>query len=298
MTNTLRSLVLVASLPLVPVSFGQTLTDATSIPAIGTIENRIYHSDFSATGLATSGTGNTWNAMGVTPFGISSVTTYTPGSASPYAANFPTATICAEVLNGGNTEWRHFLVSSSIAELLGTGTDEFIGGRTYCEFPLSLDDSFSDTYTVGGNTNNDVTVYVASGQILAPWGTIPNVVMFQVNGGPYTFYMASNLLDAIGSYMPGFGLDLWQVDVVSTVTEPNSARIGVWPSPAIDVAHVFLPFAGANFQLFDAQGRVVLEGTSTIDRLDIEVGSLTPGIYTFSARSGNSLLARTRFVVQ
>lgn len=300
MKHPLHHLLLLASVAIVPSLAAQTLTEANSIPAIGTVENRTYYTDFSASGLATSGTGNTWNAMGVTAFGLTSTTTYRAPGDSPYAATYPSTTICAEALTGlPPAEWRHFHVTSSVAELLGASADEFIGGRTYCEYPFGIGDSFTDTYTVGGNANTDVVEYVASGEIQAPWGTIQNVVMFQINGGPYTFYGANNLLDAIGSYLPGFGLDLWQVEVVSAINEYAIGDIGICPVPASDIVRMTLPLGGASvITVQDAAGRTVELFTSLTDQVVIDLRSFEPGLYTVIALEAGGRRATGRFVVE
>ena len=300
MKDTLHHCLLLATLASACPVFSQTLTDVSSIPAIGTVENRSYYQDGSANGLATSGAGNTWNAMGVTPFGIMRTVTYhTPGD-SPYAANYPTTTICAEDDNGTPpAEWRHFHVSSSIAELLGASSDEFVGGRTYCEFPFSPGGSFTDSYTIGSTPYTDEVVFVASGEIAAPWGTIPDVVMFQINGGPYTFYQTGNLLDPIGSYMPGFGLDLWQVDISSGITEPVSVTIGIWPVPAGEHVSVASPFNGSQtVVVIDAEGRSVRSLVSAGRAFTMDIGDLVTGVYTVVATDAMGKRAVGRLLVR
>ncbi len=300
MKTTLRRSLFISTLPLASFCSAQTLTEATSIPAIGTVENRSYHQDRSASGLATSGTGNTWNAMGVTPFGITRTVIYRAPGDSPYAAIYPTTTICAEDNSGTPpAEWRHFHVTSSFAELLGANSEEFVGGRTYCTYPFSLGNTFTDDYTIAGNPYTDVVDYVASGEITAPWGTITNVVMFQTNGGPYTFYQASNMLDAIGSYMPGFGLDLWQVEVATGMTITPAPALGMWPVPAADMVHIALPFTGPHTVIVrDASGRIVHEGISADTQVDVDLRSLAPGIYAVSAVDARGRGAAGRLIVE
>lgn len=300
MRKMLRRKLFMSTLPLASFCSAQTLTEASSIPAIGTVEQRTYYTDFTSTGLATSGTGNSWDLTGVTAFGLTSTTTYRSPGDSPYAATYPTTTICAEALNGPPPgEWRHYSVSPTIAELLGANSDEFIGGRTACEFPFNLGNSFTDTYTIAGNTSTDVVEYVASGEIQAPWGTIPNVVMFSVNGGVFVFYSASNMLDAIGSYMPGFGSDLWQVEIMTGITTTPAASLGVWPVPSADMVHITLPFTGSHTVMVrDATGRVVHESRSTGVQVDIDLHSFAPGIHEVTAVDAQGRCAAGRLVVQ
>jgi hypothetical protein len=281
-------------------STAQTLTDATSVPAVGTAETRSYHTDFTATGFATSGTGNLWFATGLIPSGITKTIIYRTPSDSPHAATYPGTTLCAESI--GDTppaEWLHFNVNSSIAELLGVNTDEFVGGRTYCEFPFDMGDQFSDSYTISGTTLTDDIEYAASGEILTPWGTVPDVVMFAVNGGSsYLFYMTANLLDPIGSYVPGFGMDLWQVEIVTGHVNKESPELGVWPVPARDFVWLAMPFAGGRVIMTDATGRTVREMNVTALRTALDISDLPSGIYTVTCTGDRGGRSSGRIVVQ
>jgi hypothetical protein len=280
----------------------QTLTEANSIPAVGLTESRTYYSDFSASGLATSGTGNTWDLSAATPFGTAASIEYTVPAASPYAASYPSTTICMHRDAGGpNEEWRHYHVDATIAELLGANTDVFDGGRTFCTFPFSMGSTFTDTYSInGGSPNTETDEYVASGQIIAPWGTVPNVVMVSVNGGfSYYFYSADNVLDAIGTYTPGFGADLWRVESSTGINERAELAIGAWPVPARDKVTIKVPFAGTvRFEILDATGRRVHAGTITNGLGDVDVSALVPGTYVTQAIDGAGSRAVGRLVVK
>lgn len=300
MRPTLRHLNCFCSLLLGTGLSAQTLTDANSILSIGTVENRIRYNDPSASGWATSGSGNTWDAMGVTTTGAYDMVTYLAPGASPYASTYPTATLCAQVDgNSTPTEWRHWNVIPALAELLGANTDEFIGGRTACEFPLDIGGSFTDSYTIAGTSYTDVSAYVASGSIQAPWGTIPNVVMFQVNSGPYILYNANNLLNSIGYYFPGFGMDLWEVTISNSVEETAARSIGIWPVPSSDVVNVALPFSGASaITIRDSAGRTVREVRSADPLLTLDVNELVPGVYTLTSLDRTGRFATGRLVVR
>lgn len=278
---------------------GQILTQATSIPAIGTVENRTYYTDFSATSLVTSGTGIVWNMSALTPFGVTSTSTYRVASDSPYLGTYPGTTMCMERVSGIDTEWRHYNVTASIAELLGVNTDVFVNGRTYCQFPFSLGSTFSDDYMIGATTFTNDAEYVASGEILAPWGTVSNVVMYAMDGGSsYLFFMAGNVLDPIGSYMPGFGVDLWEVEVVSGVEEANELGIGAWPVPAEERVVIALPFRASALTISDAVGRTIMTMTPTAVRFELGLEVFMPGSYTVLATGTTNRVAAGRIVVR
>lgn len=299
MKITRRCTTLQATAFLTTVTFGQTLDQAGCIPAVGTVEVRTYYTDPSASGLATSGTGNSWNLMGLTAFGISSTTTYTSSGASPYAATYPGTTICAQmVMTGSPDEWRHYNVTASIAELLGVNTDEFVGGRTQTIFPFSLGNTFTDSYTIAGSAYNDMVEYVASGSIQAPWGTIPNVVMFQVNGGPFVFYRSQNMLDAIGSYLPGFGVDLWQVEFPTRIGADIAKEPRIWPNPADAVLQLALTTGhDRTMVILDATGRIVERSLIPGARASLDVSALPEGAYTLVSVDQQGSSAASGFII-
>ncbi|HRH38000.1 MAG TPA: T9SS type A sorting domain-containing protein [Flavobacteriales bacterium] len=281
-------------------STAQTLTQANSIPAVGTSELRTYYSQFSAITLATSSSGNSWDATGVQPFGVVETVVYRAPGDSPFAATYPATTVCMQRnASTPSEEWRHYRADAAVAELLGTGTDTFDGGRTFCTYPFSLGSTFTDDYSInGGATNTETDEYVANGEIIAPWGTIPNVVMFSVNGGlSYYFYSATNVLDAIGSYTPGFGMDLWKVDVSTGVTESNAAVIGV---RSLSNASFVISVPGTDrftFSVIDASGRVVLNESSASATATIDMSAQATGAYTVVATPTSGQRSVARIVV-
>lgn len=279
----------------------QTLTQATSVPTIGRTETRTYYGAFGNISVATSGTGVVWDLTSATPFGVSNTVTYTAPGESPYAALHPTSNLALHSTDGVNDEWRHFRVTADTAELLSANVDVFDGGRTLCTFPFSMGSSFTDTYAISGGTQNTETdVYVASGQITAPWGTIPNVVMFSVNGGlSYYFYTADNVLDAVGTYTPGFGVDLWRVESNTAVEEESSLRIGLFPVPATDVVTMALPFTSdALLEVIDAACRVVRTWRNPANTRSIDMSGFAPGCYTLRAIGSDGRRASGRFIKQ
>jgi hypothetical protein len=266
----------------------QTLTDANSIPAVGHSEQRIYHSSFSAPEWSISGTGNTWDATAVEPFGIDATVNYRAPGDSPFAAAHPGTTLCAERVQDGNTEWRHYLVDNVHAEMIGIGAEDFSGGRTYCTFPFSIGSTFSDDWMINGNTYSDTYTYVAAGVVIAPWGTIPDVVMFETGGGfSYSLYLANNLLDPIGNYTPGFGIDLWKVELATGISDATTPTFSLWPVPTADELVIEgSEVRGSTVTLHDAGGRQVGRWTTSHTRTVLDLRTYAPGIYQVHLHDG------------
>jgi hypothetical protein len=165
--------------------------------------------------------------------------------------------------------------------MIGVSAEAVVGGRTYCTYPFALGNTFTDSWTINGNNLSDTYVYVASGSVQAPWGTIPDVVLFETSGGfSYYLYLASNVLDPIGTYTPGFGLDLWKVELATGIDEKTALRMGAWPNPTTDELVLSMPSQhGFTYALVDARGSVVHSGASMSDRTVVDLRSCAPGVY-------------------
>lgn len=259
----------------------QTLTDANSIPPVGYNETRTFYNSSNATGWSLTGTGNSWDATDVVTFGLSATVVYRVPGDSPFAGLYPATTLCAERYQNMNTEWRHYLVDAAHAEMIGISAENFTGGRTYCTYPFSIGSTFTDDWTLNGNNYSDTYTYVASGEVVAPWGTIPDVVMFETGGGfSYYLYLANNLLDPIGDYTPGFGINLWKIDVGMGIGEAPALHVGLWPNPATDEVVLSMPMtSGFTYTVVDVNGSAVLSGQSTADRTVLDVRHLAAGVY-------------------
>lgn len=260
----------------------QTLTSTTSVPEQGHVENRAHYVLVGANGFATSGAGNVWDATGAVADGTLSGTSYYTPSLSPFSGQYPTATLVAERLPGYN--WFHYNINGSRAELLGTDGDELVGGRTLCPFPFDPGVSFTDSFEFAGTTYSETITYVASGSILAPWGTIPNVVMFW-NTNMYQFYSADNLLEPIGNYNPG-AMGLWKVDVVTGTGEIAHDQLRLWPNPARQTLTIRTNSAGPfDLTMLDASGRVVRILNAAQQQSTLDVTDLQRGCYALQVRS-------------
>lgn len=289
------------SIPFIPILFfgtglfAQTLTATTSVPGPGHVENRARYVLVGVNDFATSGTGNVWDASGAVADGSLSATLYYAPDASPFAGQYPAATLCAQRLP--SYFWFHYSITPIKAEILGVDEDEWMWSSTLCSFPLELGDSFTDSYEVSGTTYFDTITYVASGVILAPWGTIQNVVMTW-NGNMYEFYSADNVLERIGHYNPG-GVALWKVDVVTGMNEIAQGHVGLWPNPAASSVELSLPFPSTwELNVLDVRGQLVRTARANGETHRLALADLIPSLYMVVAVSSNGYRAANRFVVE
>jgi len=74
--------------------------------------------------------------------------------------------------------------------------------------------------------------------------------------------------------------DANDVSIINGVAENILSGISVFPMPAQNVLNVVLPVGGVRYQLQDATGRIVREGSFSEMRAQLELSSVRDGMYT------------------
>ncbi len=300
----MRTCILASSALCVPLllSAQPVLTEAGSIPPVGHMENHNVHITIPPPALATSGIGVTWNIGSAIWNGAYQLTTYHDPADSPYDTDQPGTTLAAEVEgNSTPTTWRHYAIAADIALYLGPDSLPYDSAETLCTFPLSYGDGFVYTYQENGGTPVENAVqYVASGEVVTPWGTVSDVVLFSLDSGTvYRFYQAGDLLDPIGTYIPGAFLQFDEVTDLSGIEDLRSLPLSIRPNPAWDVAHISLPQNGsAALRIVDATGRCVRYERVQGPAIDIVLAGLPPGLYTVEVAPAGGRVRYGKLVVR
>jgi hypothetical protein len=132
-----------------------------------------------------SGANRTWNFTNAVPKGVPITSDFISPSGTPYASEFPGATLCQRTLSGEDTIFSYNQLTSNAAFLLGQGYDTYIIRYTdtqqLARYPFAYGDTYTDTYyteyTVSGFLNKvrGSFVYTADayGSITLPGGTYP-----------------------------------------------------------------------------------------------------------------------------
>jgi hypothetical protein len=247
----------------------------------------------------TSGMGNVWDANGVVLQGTPVTTIYQAVAGTPYAAEHPASNLCAASIQGTDTTWYYWSVSSTLADRVGIDDEVIVNGRTECEYPFDLGDLFTDTYTLFGSTSTFTMEYAATGSIQTPFGTIDDVVMFSYNSGSsYELYRAGNVLRRIGTYVPGVQLEVSDVQVYVGVDEHALQTLTLAPVPARDRVTVELPWNHeVDVLLIDLLGHPVRQWTSVGGSARLDLDGIGDGNYLLLARAYGVNQAVERLVV-
>ena len=116
-----------------------------------------------------------------------SITLVNPTS-TPYSADFPTANF-AQTINSGSTPLAYFYGVINQDSLYGLGARsvaiptanfDYINPNVSFKFPMNYLTTISDISTDNqGDWENDTRKYIAYGDVVTPFGTYNNVVMFR-----------------------------------------------------------------------------------------------------------------------
>ncbi|MBL8000857.1 MAG: T9SS type A sorting domain-containing protein [Flavobacteriales bacterium] len=301
MERTLTFLLVLAGMQASTLHAQPVLNEATSIPALQRMENHNVNSVFPVPTLTTTGSNNTWDASSATWGGTYIYCWYQPPTASPNAANYPTATLCAYAeSNSFPQTYLHFNTSSSAASFLGEGTDVYPIPEQVCAFPMSIGSTFTTTYQpAGGPVMTHTMTYAAAGSLITPWDTVTNVVMFSSdNSSSFVLYKADNMLFPIGVYTPGLEFEVHQVEVFSAVPELTAAQLHLWPNPARDEVTLDLADGGpGTFTARDMSGRVVLDARIPRGTTKLDVSHLASGVYMVSVAQRDGRTSVERLVI-
>lgn len=176
-----------------------TLTQANEA-ALGSTFTYIYV-DTANVSPGNSGAAQTWNFSNVTPSGLSQVDSWVDPGSTPYAANYPAATIVQSVNNGtGNNIYQYHKSTSSATEVLGiasnlTGNPSIMiysNPEIVRQIPATYNSTVNDSYSgiatvsVGPLTatthRNGFYQYIVDGYgtLITPVASYPSTLRFKV----------------------------------------------------------------------------------------------------------------------
>jgi hypothetical protein len=166
--------VLVTLLVAMPGYAQLTLTKAANEPSLG--DNVLLKGYDSTTAIPkNTGAGQSWNFTSLSANTSSQSVTYTTVASTPSAALFPSATIAAAEVSGGNTQYEYYQSTPSTFEYEGSyktspvQTTTFSNSGTLYSWPISMGSSNTDsltatqTSTANTATFNGIVSYTATG---------------------------------------------------------------------------------------------------------------------------------------
>lgn len=267
------------------------------------LEGNIYHvhilSALNGANLITDGANASWDISAASHIMIPSGTQFVAPSATPYAASYPTSNLAQWVSMPGGLEYSYLVADAQGLHLLADGVDStggnvFVDGKTLLKFPFAFNESFTDTYVLGGLGQNQTRTYSAYGTLTTHVGTFTNVVKVTSASGNADFY-TSGSIEPLFHYEPDGTSLLFEPTMVGIVEQSAQLALVAYPNPATEHVTINGLTAGTPWQLLDTQGRIIVKGMAN-NNSTIALMSIAPGRYVL--RGVERGVVRTAVVVK
>lgn len=312
----MKNLLTIASLGISFSALAQPIiNNASNLPAVGYTDT--VSVAVSAMSPGAGGANATWNFSSLNPTAGGTFELVNP-SATPYAANFSTATHAIKLTPfSGTAVYEYWKASSAELEILGSnissgsGTDYTPNPKTLIPFPYSYGTVHNDVFqTTSGGPYNLTVTYDGYGTLITPFTTHTNVVRSKRDFGGsdyyYEWYITSPILMTVASFDNNTGkYTFLGKSIINSVDEfgaVNSKAI-VSPNPvqqnaSIKISGTHAPALGT-VHITDISGRWLQQLTLSNGAATFCRDQMPAGVYIYSVYDEKKqLVAKGEFLVQ
>lgn len=268
--------------------FGQPIiTDGTGILGIGNLYPAVFGS---INDIGASGPSQTWDFSNVSFSSLGSLEVVDP-STSTFGPEFPTANWAFEV----GTWTSYFEITGQEMNNLalnitglGSAGDYSANPRKILEFPFSFGNSFNDTYSENGGSQNLIVTYDAYGTLIMPDNyTYTNVVRtseLEENGDILTRYYILEPFMNIATHFTSNDIFVWiKVTLPNSIEENKTNELTIFPNPVDNQLNIHQTFENSeDISICNLNGNVLLKVKpefSTNGITSIDVSNLKSGCY-------------------
>lgn len=288
------------------VNQAQPVVDASNFPTNLSAES--YTAEADGFDPGTPGTDKTWDFSDL-DLTYSGAFELSPADGTPYATSYTLANH-AHYYDGDLGEmWAYYALSDERYEQVSMVIPNIIAisygenPRTYLEFPLEYNDSFTDTYKASGSPEMSFTsTYDSYGTLIMPFGTIENVIRQKVVEAGltnYIWYNSETLYPIIQTALEDNSMGIIKASALGTGTH-DTKQFSVYPNPTSGLINVALPqgFEGnLSVGVYDMVGKCfsTKDNVAALDgnNLGIDLSNCRPGIYMVKiSGNGNQLVTR------
>lgn len=272
-----------------------------AVPSLGAypVETRSYGV---VPGLVTSGSEVVWDlsAQDFSIIGTTADSVMLP-SATPYAADFPTATHAVRLVN----QFGYYRASSTGVLDLGTrlspGSPSQINTdpAAILQFPAAVEDSWTDAVITGTTTSQLQVTILAAGTIVLEDATIPDAVLVErrqtspsFTAISTTWFQRGNGLVPLGNILANGGVIVRvPVNLITTIAERDVPTLTLAPNPAVGNT-VLQRTDGVplgQVRLLDAAGREVRSLRVNSAYMEFQLTDLPNGSYVVQVISADGV---------
>jgi hypothetical protein len=242
-----------------------------------------------------NGANQTWNLTGATVLPIGTAV-WSTATGTPYAAQVPTANrALAWNVTGSPAFYSYFRSTSNLLELLADGipdpeADIYTNGLQLLQFPMSFNQSFTDSYAIQGGVSGSVTwTYTGYGTVQTTAGTYSNVAKLTSSDGELAFWLKTPLRPLLLLDDEGDGT-FFPAGAVTVEETSDAVTLRIFPNPANEAINLNGAQPGDHYTLIDALGRVLTDGVVPVSgTMTLDVRDLDHGRYYLRLANGTSV---------
>lgn len=214
---------------------------------------------------------------------------FTAAAGTPYATDFPEANWVWIHSAMGQTAYYYLQITPEGIDLLdrNVGLDDpviYVDPVQVMKFPLSLGESFEDTYSTGTDENMKHWTFVGYGELTLPVGQFSNVALITSEEGDIVFWNHHRLYPIMIADN-GSTVNFYMQNNVG-VEEHAAGALHVWPNPCGDRLNLLNVAAGTPWSILDMQGRTIRSGTMASGSDPVPTAGLAAGSYVLRLIDG------------
>ncbi len=256
-----------------------------------TVNMNLYVGGALGTEATANGAGVTWNFSAVDMSATGIPLSFGPASQTPYAAQYPSAQYAQGIAFGPFQSYDYLKITGNKLELFVEGVPDevnvFLNPQTILEFPLSLGNSFTDTYDYGEGPLTMTVTYAGNGTLQTSMGNYTNVVKLVNSDGEIIFWNTNPLYMLAQADDEGFFGLLHSGAGVGISERTAEAQPLLWPNPTTGSVQVKGVNGLVDWNLVDILGRTVVSGQDAIgDGHAMDVSAAPAGSYQLVLTKG------------
>ena len=231
--------------------------------------------------VPSDGANQTWDLSTITVQPVGTLD-FIAASATPFAANYPTANwVWAQSLTGEGTDYVYLSITSSGIEVVAndvpSATNNYTDPKRILQFPMSLGQSLTDSYVDMDGPSSVTWAYTGHGTAITPLGTFTDLAKVVSTEDDLLLWNTTPLYPLVidnGSTVLVFAPSNVGIEGIGA-----RAAVQVYPNPCTDRLVVEGAFNTA-WRITYLQGRTVRNGSfNGMELQHLDVAELTTGSY-------------------
>lgn len=303
----MKKIALLAAFAISIHAFAQPVLSYSLTHSIGT-QSVMYLIGGPTTSLQQTGMALTWDLSSNTVSQMGNLD-IVDAATTPYTSSYPASNVCFKQSITSQPVNYMYLIDSpaelnSIAEDDGSTTTIWTQYDKLVQYPFNYSDVFTSTRQLStGSPETFTRTYDSYGTLTINSKTYTNVIRVSKNPGNVIWFTTSPVMFPI---IIQANSTTYLYNEPTTFTGINNLTINdpvtVYPNPAKEKLVIQLPGAPSQdnleADLVNVFGQVVKRVSVSLETTTMELDNISPGVYFYQVRSGNSVMQTGKIIIQ